>query len=274
DKAPDWIQHKRIDAVMNYPFAYAVVDFFIARKRQISVSEFDRRLRQLRETYPGSTDLILMNLIDSHDTDRIASMIKNPDRNYDRQAGLRDNPKYDPTAPTPREKRIQKLIATFQMTYVGAPAIYYGDEAGMWGGDDPDDRKPMLWPDLQYENETYRSVRPDLHQSDPVRFDAELFDYYKKLIGLRHAHPSLRFGDFRTRLVDDKRRVFAYSRTYRGDKVFVVLNNSPEEQTVQVQTDWGEGQLVEKLSGQTLWVKDQQVGVSLPAYGAAILVQE
>ena len=37
------------------------------------------------------------------------------------------------------------------MTYVGAPMIYYGDEAGMWGGHDPDDRMPMVWADLQYD---------------------------------------------------------------------------------------------------------------------------
>ena len=40
------------------------------------------------------------------------------------------------------------------MTYVGAPMIYYGDEAGMWGAGDPDDRMPMIWKDLQYQPQT------------------------------------------------------------------------------------------------------------------------
>ena len=47
----------------------------------------------------------------------------------------------------------QKLIAAFQILYRGAPMIYYGDEVGMWGADDPHDRKPMIWDDLVYDNE-------------------------------------------------------------------------------------------------------------------------
>jgi len=46
--------------------------------------------------------------------------------------------------PDDRERDIQRLIVLFQMSYVGAPMIYYGDEAGMWGGNDPDDRMPMV----------------------------------------------------------------------------------------------------------------------------------
>ena len=59
-------------------------------------------------------------------------------------------------SPTTEERRIQRMVVLLQMTYVGAPMVYYGDEAGMWGGDDPCDRWPMLWDDLQYDAASQR----------------------------------------------------------------------------------------------------------------------
>ena len=79
-------------------------------------------------------------------------MIANPDRGYDRDGNER-NPDYNPGKPSPEDYQKQKMIAAFQMTYRGAPMIYYGDEVGMWGADDPHDRKPMIWDDLKYDDE-------------------------------------------------------------------------------------------------------------------------
>ena len=64
---------------------------------------------------------------------------------------------------------ILKLAALLQMTSVGAPMIYYGTEVGMHGGDDPDDRMPMVWGDLKYENRTKgpRGLRPQRQQAGP-----------------------------------------------------------------------------------------------------------
>ena len=70
------------------------------------------------------------------------------------------------------------------MTLPGAPMVYYGDEAGMWGGDDPDCRKPMVWQDLNYEPEVshpFNKPRP----KDDVSFNQNLFDWYKKIISIR-----------------------------------------------------------------------------------------
>ena len=80
-------------------------------------------------------------------------MIQNPDRNYDRDANEENTFN---TMPVNRVKKIyekQKLIAAFQILYRGAPMIYYGDEVGMWGADDPHCRKPMIWDNLNYDNE-------------------------------------------------------------------------------------------------------------------------
>ena len=50
-------------------------------------------------------------------------------------------------------RRVQRLVALLQMTYVGPPMIYYGTEAGMWGADDPCDRMPMVWPEMKLRSE-------------------------------------------------------------------------------------------------------------------------
>ena len=76
-------------------------------------------------------------------------MAHNSDRAYDHANRVQDNgPQYDNAKPSPEEYARACLTALLQMTYVGAPMVYYGDEVGMWGADDPTCRKPMLWEDL------------------------------------------------------------------------------------------------------------------------------
>jgi len=274
EEAADWITHKRMDSVMNYPVAKAMVDFFIDQKTAISVTQFDRELERLRKLYPDDTNHILMNLIDSHDTDRVVSMIRNPDRNYDRQAGLRDNQNYDPRKPGAAERQIQKLIALFQMTYVGGPTIYYGSEAGMWGGDDPDDRKPMLWPEFDYENETYRSVRPDLPDEDEIVFNVDLYNHYKKLIKIRHDHPALQRGSFTSHLIDNDRKLYAFTRKQDGDELIVILNNSAVRQSIQLATLWKNDTPVRDLLNETSYVVKDGIKLTVAAKWGAILVKQ
>ena len=77
-----------------------------------------------------------------------------------------------------------------QMTYVGAPMIYYGDEIGMWGANDPDCRKPMIWEDIEYEDEIYN---PDgsKRKADKVSQNTDLHAHYKKLISIRNNNVAL-----------------------------------------------------------------------------------
>ncbi len=275
DEAADWVGGKRFDIVMNYQFAITVVDFFADRKTQLSVSAFEQELARIRGIYSRETNLIMMNLVAGHDTDRLASMIMNPDRNYDRQAGVRDNPQYDPTKPSERARKIQRLAVLFQMTYVGGPMVYYGDEAGMWGGDDPDDRKPMVWPDLRYEDETYESVLPDVHVRDTVKFDSELFAYYQKLIALRHRYAPLRLGDFETKVVDDGHGILAFARRFGDDEIVVVLHNAGGVVSTAIKTDWPDGSKVsDLLAGKEFYLNDGKIKLTLGAYKAALLARE
>lgn len=239
-----WLEGDIFAAVMNYRWAQEVIHFFVDRKNKITAFEFNRRLRDLRDDYPEDVNYVLMNLMDSHDTDRLASQIVNPDDVYDHRDNPRDNPEYNVRKPTEEEIQTQKLIALFQMTYVGAPMIYYGDEAGMWGADDPDCRKPMLWPDRQYDQEVshpFGKYRP----ADDNRFNWDLFNHYKKLINIRQQHPSLQIGEIETLLTNDDKDVYVFRRFSGSKSLIVVLNNSDSSQTLSLSVD--------KLGSKTSW---------------------
>ncbi|HUJ09096.1 MAG TPA: glycoside hydrolase family 13 protein [Verrucomicrobiae bacterium] len=222
DMATQYLRGDEWDAVMNYPFVFRATHFFIDQKRKITATEFDRQLRELLASYPLQVDEVMQNLYDSHDTDRLVSMIANPDRGYDHSNRPDRDCPYDGHKPGPEAYRVMKLMATFQMTFVGAPMIYYGDEAGMFGADDPIDRKPMLWSDLQpYDN-----------PQDAVM--NAVWSHYARVIAIRNTYPALRTGLYQTLLTDDANDVFAFTRTLGKDIVAVVINDSVKDQTVEV----------------------------------------
>jgi glycosidase len=162
--------------------------------------------------------------MNSHDTDRLASMARNPDRAYDHGNRIQDNgPNYDNGKPTAAEYRRARLAALIQMTYVGAPMVYYGDEVGMWGADDPTCRKPMLWTDL----EPYEQPKENTVERDHLA-------YYRRIIALRNAHPALRTGTIQTVLADDQADVWAIIRRNHNEQVLVVLNAAEVPRTVTV----------------------------------------
>lgn len=269
------IHDKRFDAVMNYPLAKIIVDFFIDKLTKISVSDFDQQLGRLRNRYPDETNHSLLNLIDNHETARVASLIKNPDRDFDHIVGLQDNPKFDPRKPDKDQRRIQKLIAIFQMTFMGAPLIYYGDEAGMWGGHEPDNQKPMLWREFVYEKETYSSVRPDLKDEDENIFDPALYNHYKKLIEIRHENPALQKGNIITRMINNKKGLYAFTRKFENNEVLVFLNNSKDKQVFEFATLWSnETKVKDLLNGKNYLVKDGSIKMSIDKKWGAILVKE
>jgi cyclomaltodextrinase len=250
-----WLQGDEFDGVMNYRVADAVKSFFIDRRNAISPSEFDRRLAALR--------------VDAAD-DRVASMIVNPDRLYDHRISWKDDPTYDVRGPTPAELRRLRLVVAFQFAYVGGPMTYYGGETGMWGGDDPDDRKPMVWPEFRYESEIAHPLRKP-RKADPVRFDSSLHAYYTKLARIRATRPALRRGSFESVLADDSDRVYAFRRSFEKDSVVGVFNASDVPRTVEVKC--GNGTYTELLGGTHHRAKAGIVRLTVPALGAAYLAR-
>ncbi|QXD16745.1 glycoside hydrolase family 13 protein [Rhodocaloribacter litoris] len=239
--ARPWLEGDAFDAVMNYRWARAVRRLFLGADLEPGApygpSAFARELRTLYEDYPPEVNFVLMNTLGSHDTDRLASQVVNPDVRFDYRAGVRDNPAYRVRKPNAAERTTQRLILAHQFTYVGAPHLFYGDEAGMWGADDPDDRKPMVWPELTFDDEASHPLGLE-RPRDAVGFDHDLFAYYRTLVHLRRASPALRRGSFEVLHADDATRTLAYARRFGDEQVWVAFNldEAPHELALDVQT--------------------------------------
>jgi glycosidase len=212
------------DATMQYPFAQALQAFFVdAPGSAIPASVCAQRLQLLTTLYPFQVSLSQMNLLGSHDTERWASRFVNadhPEPAWGDAKGSRTQ--YNSSKPTDLEwARVEQSVAV-QMTYVGSPMVYYGDEAGMWGGTDPDDRQPMIWKDLQ-------------PYADPeVTFKQDLFDYYVRLIALHRGLLPLQSGFVHTLLADDAHNVLVYSRDLGDEHVYVLINRSDKSRLVDL----------------------------------------
>lgn len=229
--ASPWLKGDEFDAVMNYRFARAMKNFIINRKEPIGPGGFVDSLNTLYREYPEKNNYVMMDLLDSHDVERVASMIVNPDIWYDHNGNPGSNKDFDVRKPNETERLKQKLLVALQFSLPGAPMIYYGDEAGMWGGDDPDCRKPMVWPEFKYDTETthpFGKPRP----ADEVKFDEELFKYHKKIAAIRNENKALALGNISFVLTDDQNGVLGFTREFEGDKIFVLLNNNNKVRNV------------------------------------------
>lgn len=175
--AGPWLQGDQFDAVMNYPFAQAVIDFFC--KRTIDAERFVNTLNMWRFRYPEQANQVLLNIVDSHDTPRLLTICRG-------------------------DRKLFKLVVLFQMTYVGVPCVYYGDEIGMMGENDPDCRRTMIW--------------------EEGKQDRELLEFYKRCIGLRKNHVALRRGECSFLYARDSQLVM--QRSADREKVVVAFNVS------------------------------------------------
>lgn len=274
DDGSAWLKGDEFDAVMNYQLAKAVMKFFINKKMSIRPTQFDSTLEAIRNSYPDSVDYVLQNLVDSHDTDRLESMIMNPDRDYNSNDSPRNNPKYNVSKPDAAAIQRQKLIVLFQMTYVGAPMLYYGDEAGMWGGTDPDERKPMLWPDLKYEDEHGLSLAGVKRSEARTVFNKELFNFYRALIHERESNPSLTVGTYKTIVADDLKKVFVFERKYGSREAIVGFNLSSEKQAIGITSRQGIKVYQDVLNSKSFAVKNGLLNIEIKPKWGVLLVNQ
>ncbi|HEY9722680.1 MAG TPA: alpha-amylase family glycosyl hydrolase [Oscillatoriaceae cyanobacterium] len=210
DDGSHYVQGNMFDAVMNYAFQKQMVSFFANENE--SVDDFDAGLATIRNHYGPAVTQAEFNLLDSHDTPRFqTSAGNNPNR--------------------------QKEAAFFQFVYPGAPVIYYGDELGMQGAMDPDNRRCMAWNTVQGN---------------------QMLAYYKKLIAIRKAHPALRGPVFQTLMRHNDFRLFAFVRADQTEKVVVALNsgkNATYDFSLNVAGVFPDGaKLVDFMTGKTYQV--------------------
>lgn len=135
--AMPWLRGDEFDSVMNYPLGESIKDFWI--DKSLTNEDFEYTINRCYTRYMQQTNDVLFNLLDSHDTKRLRSDVKNLDEYF------------------------QQLAVLFAMP--GSPCIYYGTEIAMEGGHDPDCRRCMPWGEIDggVYNERMDIIRSLLH---------------------------------------------------------------------------------------------------------------
>ena len=184
-EANSFLKGDQLDGIMNYPFKNAIIDFF--GKNIINAREFLDIMAENIVLYMDSIIRQMWNLIGSHDTKRI----------YNECEG--------------NINKI-KLAIAYQFLYIGVPYIYYGDEIGLDGEDDPDNRKCMIW--------------------DEENQNKDLLNFYKMMIKLRKANKELIYGDFEE--IYCKNDLLAFKRVLKDTNILVLFNNSDKDEAIEL----------------------------------------
>jgi len=280
DPSP-WLQGDVFDAVMNYRWYAPTRSFFAAAPPGHSPDSYLAALEAIETSIPPDHVKAQMNLAASHDTPRLATSLYNPGR-YKYNVAAAGNPEYRLDRPDDRTRRLQRMVLVQQFTWRGAPHIWYGDEVGMWGPDDPDSRKPMVWPDLTYEDEASDPLGR-FRQPDPVAPDLELRETYRRLIALRKANSALfSEGSVRLLLADPGGAVLAYERVLDegggARRAVVLFNRSERAATVQIPVMDGVYRVAYAAGSwalaDTITVSGEAVRLALPPLGACVWILE
>jgi glycosidase len=232
DPAP-WVGDSIFDAVMHYQWYAPTRSFFAGAPPALTASGYAASLDSLGDGIGAAHQRAMMNLTASHDTPRFSTSIYNPGLNK-YHANPREDPAYRIDRPDERTRRIQQQILVQQFTWIGAPHIWNGDEVGMWGADDPDERKPLVWGDLRYDDEVAGPLGR-LRRRDRVAPDTALFTVYRELIALRKQRLRLFVdGTMSWLLTDDANRLVAYSRSLGDQQAIVAFNASDAAHAIEV----------------------------------------
>jgi cyclomaltodextrinase / maltogenic alpha-amylase / neopullulanase len=240
--ASPWLDGTQFDGVMNYRFTEAAIAFAGGDKflpefchgelrpyPPISAPEYAIRIDALLKLYDWEIQLTQLNLLDSHDTARMLTAVG-------------------------EDKNSFMLATVLMMTFPGAPSVFYGDELGLLGGNDPDCRRGFPEGD---------------------RWDREIFKAYQQLIALRHQHTALRTGTYKTLYAEQNLYIFA--RILPQAVVIIAVNVGMD----QAQTDFKVAELPfqpEKIvygSGSISWhgsTEGEKLEVVLPAQSSVIVV--
>ena len=236
------------DSVMNYVFRDAVIGFAKGGSAQDAMNTLER----IRERYPKEAFYAMMNLVSSHDTSRVLSFLDGIGDDREDKTINGAFPRYETTSDLAKQR--QYLVAFMQFTYAGAPTIYYGDEIGMVGADDPDDRRAFEW----------------------GKGNKELVTWYATLAQIRNSYAALRTGTvepFETGCDN----IMSYVRGDDTDRMIVLSNNSSNEQEITIDTeDLGvsASELTDLISGSRYTVSDGKVTVTVPALKGVILTND
>lgn len=197
----------QLDGTMNYPFMNAI----IAYVRDGDEKFFKDTVQSILENYPKETVYCLMNSLGTHDTVRIINALSDV-----RAHGWSKTHKLGYKLPDSEYEKAKKklyLASVLQFTLPGIPSIFYGDEAGLQGFDDPINRRPYPWGSE----------------------DKEILAHYKKLGRIRRENRAVFSGGFNMR---DENGLVAYERTSGDDEILIAVNAGADDKTLFISKEY------------------------------------
>lgn len=243
-EARQWLRGDTFDATMNYEFTAAVIAFCggdrvsyeLVKDRSydpypgIDATAYGQAIERLLGLYDWDVTRVQLNSLDSHDTARLLSIARG-------------------------DKATLKLGTLLQMTYPGAPCIYYGDEIAIRGTDAYDERHHD------------RDARWTFPWEDETQWDQEMRAYFREVIALRHAQPALRHGRYTT--LHAAGNIYVFARHDEETVLVTAVNAGGDEQpvTVAVSSLLADGAVLEPIlgPGRMTQASDGRVTLSLPA---------
>lgn len=236
-----WLDGTQFDGVMNYLFTVPTIAFTAGDRVDSShltspefwpapamaAQTYGKKIQALLQLYPWEIQLTQLNLLNSHDTARLLTIVGG-----DRPSCL--------------------LAALLLFTFPGAPSVYYGDEVGLAGAMDPDSRR--CFP-----------------ESD--RWDTELYQAYKTLIGLRHQYPALRIGQYQILVAEHD--VYCFQRTHGPESLIVAVNvgTTPSDRPIPLDAQRAHGWVCVYGAGTIEAVNGHQGRLTLPPRQGAIFAE-
>jgi cyclomaltodextrinase / maltogenic alpha-amylase / neopullulanase len=180
-KRRKYLQGNEVQAVTNYPLRESLINF---TKGYISSHRLKQKVMSLYENYPRESFYGNINIAGTNDTERILTVL---DENIE----------------------LLRLLVVIQFTLPGVPLVYYGDETGLKGGKEPDNRRSYPW-----GNE-----------------DKNIIEFYKEIANIRNNENGLKKGDINIYETDSD--VFAFERNCENEKIVVLVNVSKEQKIIK-----------------------------------------
>lgn len=238
-EATRWLQGDQFDAVMNYPIALAAIPFFAAKTVQSTdknehykfkasnAETFTKALDKALNLYDWNITISQLNLMSGHDTPRLRWIVDD-------------------------DLSAMKLCMVLLMCVPGAPCIYYGDEIGMTGADDPYCRAAFPW-------------------DDKSQWSTGLLQFYKDVIALRKNHAVLQTGRFEHLLTE--KEVYVFKRQLGDEEAIVALNAGKSDTKIKLSEQKHSWQAIWPLSQNTDFSsKNDVLSLTVPAREAVVLL--
>lgn len=239
DRRRKYLLGRETHGLMNYPFRTAALDWLCGG----DAAAFRESMEQLRENYPSPAFYSAMNFLSTHDTPRILTLLGGEPTPADKaeRAAAR-------LSPAGRELARRRLMlgALLLYTFPGSPTVYYGDEAGMEGYEDPLNRRAFPW----------------------GAEDEELLRWYRKLGQLRGGRPSLQRGDICYLYADGSG--LALRRQWDSEVTTAAMNSGKEPLTMTL--SWPHPIATDAMTGQQFLADHGTVRLILPPVSGVLLV--